>query len=110
MNATCEWIQISAAPAAKDIGARFATLWVESQEFRIVVFSMTIMVCIMTWVTTLVRGVVCAATTVLYKLQASETAASVAPVSHTCRTAVSASGRSKVHKTDGGPPPGDPPF
>ena len=109
MNATCEWLQISAAPAARYAGEQFASAWVESLELRVAVFIMLLAVCIMTWVTTLVRSTLCSTTIVLHKLLASASAASGAPASHSARTAPAASYVSKVHKTDGGPPPGNPP-
>ncbi len=109
MNATCEWAQISALPVARYLGKQAAQTWVESLEFRVVVFTMVMMVCVMTWITTLARSIVCAATTVLYKLQASGNEALDAPARRSARIAAAPSGACRLHKTDGGPPPGDPP-
>jgi len=109
MNATCEWIQTSAVPVATSLARMLADTWLDSQEFRVAVFTITIMCCIMVWVTSMVREIMRAVTTVLCKLQACGCAVSAAPCSHRSSSAVPASAVHKMHRTGGGPPPGPPP-
>ena len=109
MNATCEFFEISAIPAGRRVLTIFAETWLENQEFRIAVFTMIALACIMCWVTSMVREIVRAATTVLCTLHASGSVASGAPCIRSAGTGSLASGMHIPHKTDGGPPPGDPP-
>lgn len=109
MNATCEWLEMSAVPFAKTLAADYAFAWKESLEFRILNFIVILLLCVMCWVTSLVKEVVRAATTVLCTLQASGNVASAVPDNRNKRIYAAASSTRTVHKTDGGPPPGDPP-
>ena len=110
MNATCEFIQISAIAASGQRAIElFADTWLESQEFRIAVFTMTALACIMCWVTSMVREIVRAATTVLCTLRACDISSLNEPCSRTAGSSAPASGASTRHKMGGGPPPGSPP-
>jgi len=109
MNATCEWVQTSVVPVATSFAIMLADTWLESQEFRVAVFSMTMMCCIMVWITSMVREIMRAVTTVLCKLKACDCAASAEPYSHSSSSAVQASALNTKHMTGGGPPPGPPP-
>ena len=113
MNATCEWVQTSAAPMAQNFSRyaanELATLWVDSQEFRVVTVTIVLLACVMTWITSMVREIMRATTTVLCTLRVSDCAASGVPCNRTVRSDASASDVHMPHKTDGGPPPGLPP-
>ena len=109
MNATCEWVQTSAVPAARSFVNLFAETWLENQEFRVAVFSMVLLCAIMVWVTSMVREIVRAASTVLCTLQVSGCASSCAPCSRNASIGAPALAPYIRHRTDGGPPPGPPP-
>ena len=113
MNATCEWVQTSAAPLVQNISryvaSELAALWVDSQEFRVVTVVIVLLACVMAWITSMVREIMRATTTVLCMLRVSDCAASGVPCSRTVRSGGGASAAHRKHKTDGGPPPGLPP-
>lgn len=109
MNATCDWIHTSALPVASRLGQQFAQTWVESLELRIVIFTSVILCCIMSWVTSMTREIVRAATTVLCTQPALGSGALAGPLHRTAHSAASPLAAGIRHKTDGGPPPGDPP-
>ncbi len=113
MNATCEWVQTSAAPIAQNftryVASELASLWVHSQEFRVVTVVIVLLACVMAWITSMVREIMRATATVLCTLQVSDCAVSSVPYNRSVRNGASASVVHKTHITDGGPPPGMPP-
>ena len=113
MNATCKWVQTSVAPLAQNFSRyavnELAALWVDSQEFRVVTVVIVLLACVMTWITSMVREIMRATTTVLCTLRVSDCAASGVPCNRTASTGEEALAAHRKHKTDGGPPPGLPP-
>lgn len=102
-NTTC------ALNATSTLVHTFANTWVDSLELRVAVFVIVLQCSFMLWAAALVREIMKTSTTVLCRLLVFANAASAEPSSHTYRTGTLASDARKVHKTDGGPPPGLPP-
>ena len=87
----------------------FAQVWVESLEFRVAVFVIVLQCSFMLWAAAVVREIMKTSTTVLCKLLVYASAVSNEQSSRNVRSAALPSALRKVHKTDGGPPPGLPP-
>ena len=98
-NTTCV---VNATSTAAHV---FASVWVESLEFRVAVFIMVLQCSFMLWAAAVVREIMKTSTTVLCKLLVYDCAASVAPGSRTLGSYGQASVPCTRHKTDGGPPP-----